>query len=532
MKNKIVHILLTIVLISFGALSCEKNKESLPIITTSPIDSISIYSAISGGSVLNEGGSIVTQKGVVWSTDSNPTISDNLTIDGSGVGSFNSKLSGLLSSTTYYVRAYATNSTGTAYGDELSFTTTAKNDTLPTVQTNAATNIWCTKASLGGHVLQDGGSQVSQRGIVWGTNPSPTMLDNIAINGSDTGKFISSITGLTPGTSYFIRAFAVNSIGTAYGNEQHFTTSDTLATLGNTLVDSIKSYAAIAYGDVSSDGGSSVSQRGIVWSTNPNPTLLDNNINCGSGIGPFSCNLIGLASNSTYYVRSYAINSLGTIYSNEVYFNTTSGPSYPPGTVFCTSSATAIIEVTSASGKVWMDRNLGANRAATNSTDTLAAGDLYQWGRRADGHQCRSSGTTLISSSIDQPFHNDFILSQTSPSDWRIPQNPNLWQGVNGTNNPCPTGFRLPTGQEWYNETNFWSTNNAAGAFNNPLKLVLNGRRGGHTGNIHLTGSEGYYWSSSVFNNSAADNLLILNVTAGVITSTRASGLAVRCIKN
>ena len=299
-----------------------------------------------------------------------------------------------------------------------------------------------------------------------------------------------------------------------------------------TSSDSAEVQFSIAYGDVSSDGGSSVSQRGIVWSTNPNPTLLDNNINCGSGIGPFSCNLIGLASNSTYYVRSYAINSLGTIYSNEVYFNTTSGPSYPPGTVFCTSSATAIIEVTSASGKVWMDRNLGANRAATNSTDTLAAGDLYQWGRRADGHQCRSSGTTLISSSIDQPFHNDFILSQTSPSDWRIPQNPNLWQGVNGTNNPCPTGFRLPTGQEWYNETNFWSTNNAAGAFNNPLKLVLNGRRGGHTGNIHLTGSEGYYWSSSVFNNSAADNLLILNVTAGVITSTRASGLAVRCIKN
>ena len=179
-----------------------------------------------------------------------------------------------------------------------------------------------------------------------------------------------------------------------------------------------------------------------------------------------------------------------------------------------------------------MDRNLGANRAATNSTDTLAAGDLYQWGRRADGHQCRSSGTTLTSSSIDQPLHNDFILSQSSPSDWRIPQNPNLWQGVNGTNNPCPTGFRLPTGQEWYNETNFWSTNNAAGAFNNPLKLVLNGRRGGHTGNIHSTGSEGYYWSSSVFNNSDVDNLLILNITAAVITSSRASGLAVRCIKN
>ena len=532
MKNKIVYIPLTIVLISFGALSCEKNKESLPVITTSQIDSITIYSAISGGSVLNEGSSIVTQKGVVWSTDSNPTISDNLTIDGSGLGSFNSKLSGLLSSTTYYVRAYATNSTGTAYGDELSFTTSAKVDTLPNVQTDAAINIWCTKASLRGHVLQDGGSQVSQRGFVWGTNPSPTMLDNLVTNGSDTGKFISSISGLTPGTSYFFRAFAVNSVGTSYGNEQHFTTSDTLATLGITLVDSIKSYAAIAFGYVNSDGGSSVSQRGVVWSTNPNPTLMDNYINCGSGIGPFSCNLIGLASNSTYYVRSYAINSSGTIYSNEVYFNTTSGPSYPPGTVFCTSNATAIIEVTSASGKVWMDRNLGANRAATNSTDTLAAGDLYQWGRRADGHQCRSSGTTLTSSSIDQPLHNDFILSQSSPSDWRIPQNPNLWQGVNGTNNPCPTGFRLPTGQEWYNETNFWSTNNAAGAFNNPLKLVLNGRRGGHTGNIHSTGSEGYYWSSSVFNNSDVDNLLILNITAAVITSSRASGLAVRCIKN
>ena len=95
-----------------------------------------------------------------------------------------------------------------------------------------------------------------------------------------------------------------------------------------------------------------------------------------------------------------------------------------------------------------MDRNLGATQAATSSTDVDAYGDLYQWGRRSDGHQCRTSATTSTLSSTDQPAHGNFIIAPSSPYDWRSPQNANLWQGVNGINNPCPSGYRLPTEAE------------------------------------------------------------------------------------
>jgi hypothetical protein len=124
-----------------------------------------------------------------------------------------------------------------------------------------------------------------------------------------------------------------------------------------------------------------------------------------------------------------------------------------------------------------MDRNLGASRAATSSTDTQAYGDLYQWGRAADGHQKRNSATTSSLSSSDTPGHGNFILAPNSPYDWRSPQNTNLWQGVNGVNNPCPSGYRLPTEAELNAERLSWGSNNAAGAFASPLKLPVAGGR-------------------------------------------------------
>jgi len=127
--------------------------------------------------------------------------------------------------------------------------------------------------------------------------------------------------------------------------------------------------------------------------------------------------------------------------------------------------------------RIWMDRNLGASRLATGTTDEEAYGDLYQWGRGSDGHQLRDSGTTPTTSSTDDPGHGDFITTSNLPFDWRIPQNDSLWQGVSGINNPCPMGFRLPTGIEWETERLSWTSNDAAGAFASPLKLVTAGFR-------------------------------------------------------
>jgi hypothetical protein len=205
---------------------------------------------------------------------------------------------------------------------------------------------------------------------------------------------------------------------------------------------------------------------------------------------------------------------------------------YPAGSVFCASGPTAIVDVTNpTTGKTWMDRNLGASQVATSSTDAAAYGDLYQWGRGNDGHQCRNSPTTTTLSSTDQPGNANFILAPNSPFDWRSPQNANLWQGVNGVNNPCPTGYRLPTEIELNNERLSWSASNITGAFPSPLKITIAGIRSSSNGAISMVANTGLYWTSTTSTiYSRALNLDCCNANFNI--DNRATGRTVRCIKN
>jgi len=203
-----------------------------------------------------------------------------------------------------------------------------------------------------------------------------------------------------------------------------------------------------------------------------------------------------------------------------------------PGEDWPTDTVTQVVDVTNpVTGRTWMDRNLGASRAATSSTDSQAYGDLYQWGRAADGHQQRNSPTTITRSRDDQPGHGSFIIISENPMDWRIPRNDNLWRGVNGINRPCPSGYRLATEAEWNAERQSWSSNNAAGAFASPLKLPLPGLRSENNGSVTNVGSDGYYWSSTV--DAARGRSLFFNVDIdNMRTFYRARGFSVRCIKN
>jgi uncharacterized protein (TIGR02145 family) len=186
-----------------------------------------------------------------------------------------------------------------------------------------------------------------------------------------------------------------------------------------------------------------------------------------------------------------------------------------------------------ATGRIWMDRNLGASRVAISSIDTEAFGDLYQWGRGVDGHQKRNSATTTTQSSTDNPGHGHFIIfvNPFGVSDWRSPQSDDLWQGVNGINNPCPDGFRIPSEAEWTEEIATWSSKNAEGAFASPLKLPMGGYRIPTDGKVDVVGRLGYYWSSSV-GESDSRRLGIVHHSARIQSDSRMRGLSVRCIKD
>ena len=201
-----------------------------PTVTTTTATSITTTGASSGGNVTANGGASVTARGVCWSTSVNPTTTDSKTTDGAGTGTFTSTISGCVPGTEYHYRAYATNSEGTSYGADLTFTTGV---TTPTVTTSTATSITTTGASSGGNVTANGGASVTARGVCWSTGVNPTTTDSKTTDGSGTGTFTSTISGCVPGTEYHYRAYATNSVGTSYGADLTFTTSAVDVTFTN-----------------------------------------------------------------------------------------------------------------------------------------------------------------------------------------------------------------------------------------------------------------------------------------------------------
>ena len=202
----------------------EQPEEVAPEVTTSEVTDITVSSAKCGGEVLSGGDAVIVARGVCWNTTGTPTVSDTYTMDGSNIGSYTSNITNLEHNTTYYVRAYATNAKGvTGYGEEVTFTTLEK--LLPTVTTaTEVTDITVNSAKCGGEVTFNGNVAVTARGICWSTSQNPTIEDNKTTNGSGLGSFTSNLSNLASQTTYYVRAYATNEVGTAYGEEVSFTT--------------------------------------------------------------------------------------------------------------------------------------------------------------------------------------------------------------------------------------------------------------------------------------------------------------------
>ena len=191
-----------------------------PTVITTEVTEISWRTVTCGGEVTYDGNAPDTERGVCWSTNHNPEISDSHSSNGTGMGNYTVDVTGLTAGTTYYVRAYAKNKAGVGYGEELSFKT--RDPEPPTVTTSAVINISNTSATGGGNVTSDGGAEVTERGVCWSTSHNPEITDSHARRGTGMGSYTVNMTGLTEGTSYYVRAYAVNSEGTSYGNEVNF----------------------------------------------------------------------------------------------------------------------------------------------------------------------------------------------------------------------------------------------------------------------------------------------------------------------
>lgn len=303
--------------------TCTKEESDVRLdskLSSSQILNLKSDSATIVGFVVAAGGTI-EEKGVVYSTSASPTIENTKVVytGDSNQATFHVTLTGLNYATKYYAKAYLTNESGTYYGEEIVFTTLP---VVPTLLTAPVTSITGNSAAGGGSITVNGGAAITARGIVWGTSHNPTVSDSKTSDGTDMGEFTSAMASLKGNTTYYVRAYAANSAGTGYGPEVSFKTLVDLPAVTTTAVSGITKFEAKSGGDVTYDGGAPVTARGLVWSTTENPTLSNNVIPGGDGLGSFVSSLTGLTLYTEYHVRAYATNSAGTAYGSDVKFTT------------------------------------------------------------------------------------------------------------------------------------------------------------------------------------------------------------------
>ena len=519
--------------------SCKPEAEK-PTVTTKSVGEVTETSAKVVGQVTEDGGAEVTERGVCWSTTAAPEVIDYRTVDGTGIGTFNSNISDLVPNTQYYVRAYATNEKGVSYGEEMTFTT-KKEIELPEVKTAEVEDITESEAVSGGEVISDGGAEMTARGICWSTSQTPTIEDNKTTDGSGVGSFTSNLSNLEPQTTYYVRAYATNEKGTAYGEEVSFTTEEVEEPVDpeqpedpetpvdpeepgdepeepedpeqpedpETPVDpeqpedpeepgdepetpeqpeevapevttaevtNITVNSAKCGGEVINGGDAVVVARGVCWNTSGQPTVSDTYTMDGTNVGSFTSQISNLVPNTQYYVRAYATNAKGVT-------------GYGEEVTFTTLERNA-------NGREYVDLGLSVKWATCNvgATSPEEYGDYFAWGETStketyDYDNCPTYG--LNKSELESQGYIDSEGNLTAQYDAATAN----WGGT----------WRMPTYAE-FNElrnncTWTWTTQNGVNGYNvegpsgNSIFLPAGGYRYGSS--LNFAGGCGYFWSST-----------------------------------
>ena len=448
--------------------SCKPEIEK-PTVVTKSVGEVTKTTAKVVGQVIADGGSEVSERGVCWNTEGAPEVIDYRTVDGKGIGTYDSDMTDLKNNTTYYVRAYAINEAGTSYGEEKTFVTLdseepedgegdeneepeepenpeqpenpeepgddPENPEQPEVTTAEITDITVNSAKCGGEVTFNGNVNVTARGICWSTSQNPTVEDNKTEDGSGIGSYTSSMINLEHNTTYYVRAYATNKVGTSYGKEVSFTTLEKLLPMVTTAagVTDITYTSAVSGGEVTFDGNLETT-RGVCWSTTQNPTVEDNETENGSGIGSYTSYMTNLRPNTTYYFRAYAKNEVGIVYGEERSFETLEAYSPATGT---------------ANGYGYVDLGLSAKWATCNvgATSPEEYGDYFAWGETTtkETYTMENSLTNGISDIdlqgggyveryVGSYYDGNYLASQYDAATanwggaWRMPNNYDMWE--------------------------------------------------------------------------------------------------------
>jgi uncharacterized protein (TIGR02145 family) len=600
--------------------SCKKDKPSAPSLTTSAVSEISYATATSGGNITNDGGAAVTSQGICWNATADPTIENTKTTESAGSTSFTSSLTQLNAGTKYYVRAYATNSAGTGYGESVSFITlgdkpsvtavTPSGITLSSATLNgsvisnslstAVTFEWGTTTSYGTSVTPaqspvSGSTSVAVNadltgltigtvyhfrikvenslGITYSSDMTFTTLGQVpsvatldasnlsvstaklngsvnpnylrsaihfewgttygygntitpvldSVNGSTTVNVSADLSGLTEGTKYCFRIVATNSLGTTNGIGFTFTTQ-AKPQITTKDISGITTTSALSGGNITNDFGSHVTESGICWSTSHSPTTSDNKVLNSSGAANFSAPIASLTPNSTYYLRAYAINGVGTGYGKELILKTYTGTiSDIDGNQYHTVTIGT---------QLWMAENLkttkyqnGALIGTTTPAQLNITGEStpkYQWAAGADENNVATYGRYYT------------------------------WYAITDARNVCPLGWHIPTTAEWNILSSYLGPDSIVGSKLKEAGLLhfssLNSDATNESGFTALPAGyrnqEGYYggiyeqtgfWTFTQFSSTEAYSV---NVDAGSPYIGRYShftlnfGFSVRCTKD
>jgi uncharacterized protein (TIGR02145 family) len=399
----------------------------------------------------------------------------------------------------------------------------------PVVTTNTSvTNITLTTATSGGAVVSNGGSIPAQRGVCWSTHQNPTIDDNKTSDGNNIGGFTSQLAGLQSNSTYYIRAYATNDLQTAYGNEVSFSTISPAAfpIVTTSAVTNITSVSADGFGTVTDEGGSGVIERGICWSTSPNPTLSDNHSSSGSGLGSFTSSITGLSPAVAYYVRAYATNVNGTSYGNQVTFNSADGIS---GTISDLDGN--FYGVLYIGTQVWMASNLKVTKYSNG--DPISAG--------------LSNSAWIATNTGAYSIYNDDLSNNSTYGKLYN------WFAVNDSRNICPTGWHIPTLGEWNTlighlgsnstaggqlkstGTTLWMTPNTGATNSSNFSARPGGIRSDVAGNYSLLGLQSDFWTATQGGTSTTGvyfKLVYNNASISNLDLDKNAGLSCRCIQD